>query len=84
MTVPTDSQCKIIQRRVNSYLSNSRSALQAFDAAKRELRSAIDVDWDLVQFDANKNEVTSGAKPKSQDWAKGTVFMLPGENPEAI
>lgn len=84
MTAPTDSQCELIQRRVNSYLSNSRSPLQAFDAAKRELRSAIDVDWNLVSFDAQQNKVSTAAKPKRQEWASGTVFMLPGENPEAL
>ena len=80
---PTDSQLKIITNVTKRHIEGSMSPLEAFDRAKRDLRSAIDIDWDLVRFDHLTMEVTQVVTEPSisKDWASGTMFMLPGQFP---
>lgn len=77
--MPTDSQLNIIGNLTRRHNEDTMSPLEAFDLAKRDLRSAIDIDWQLVNFDPVTLEVTGAKKVSSipKDWASGTMFMLP-------
>ena len=79
MNLPTESHLRIISALTLRYIASSLSPLQAYDKAKRELRSAIDIDWYSVRFDSEANQAVritpKPAKP-DDDWTKGTMFMV--------
>jgi hypothetical protein len=85
MNLPTESQLRIISEVTRRHIASSLSPLQAYDKAKRELLSAMDIDWYSVRLDTETNQAIQIApKPAKvdKDWSKGTIFMIADDFPK--